>query len=221
MLEQINKIEEEIMCGNFSHRPKSNVRSSIVWTAYHEILDKDGAIIRNFFYCTKCHAVTHQSTRGTTTQLLRHPCVRDLMPNAPSDHIQIDQIDFDNLKTAAAKFVCLDLRPFYSVECPGFQEVVMAAVRLGQKYPQLNKDDLIKNFPGRKAVENEVYKEALDSKDHMKCLLREAINYGGLGCTLDLWTDKYKHNTWRSLQIFALSKTHTLNQNALYFTWAI
>lgn len=197
--ERIIKIEEEIIRGNYSHHPKSKARASIVWTVYHEIHDNDGAPIINFFYCTKCQAITHSSAKGTTTQLLRHECVKSLMQSTSSDHIKIDQIDFDNLKTAAAKFVCLDLRPFYSVECPGFQEVIMAGVRLGQKYPQLKKDDLIKNFPGRQAVENEVYKEALESKEHMKYLLREAVNYGGLGCTLDLWTDKYKHNTYMAI----------------------
>lgn len=102
------------------------------------------------------------------------------MPNTSSDHIKIEQIDFENLKTAFAKFVCLDLRPFYSVECPGFQEAIMAGVKLGQKYPNFKRDDLVKNMPGRQAVENTVIIEALESKEHMKNLLRESTNFGGL-----------------------------------------
>lgn len=33
----------------------------------------------------------------------------------------------------------------------------------------------------------------------MKSLLKNAINQGGLGCTLILWTDKYKHNTYMAM----------------------
>lgn len=198
LLARITEIKEKIDCGNFSHRPKSNARSSIVWNVFNEIVDSDGVIVKDFFYCTKCQAI-NQSMKGTTTQLLRHSCVVKLMPGTSSDRIKIDQTDFDNLKTAAAKFVCLDLRAFHSVECPGFQEMVMAGVKLGQKYPQFNRDDLIKNLPGRKAIEREVYVEAQKSKEHMKYLLRESIKLGGLGCTLDLWTDKYKHNTYMAM----------------------
>lgn len=103
------------------------------------------------------------------------------------------------LKIVAAKFVCLDLRPFYSVQCPGFQEVVMAGVKLGQKYPHSEKEDLLKNLPSRNTIKNMVNNEALDSKEHMKYLLEHCMNLGGMGCTLDLWTDKYKHNTYMAM----------------------
>lgn len=99
----------------------------------------------------------------------------------------------------AAKFVCLNLRPFNSVECLGFHEIVMAGVKLGQKYPTLTKDDLARNIPGRKAVTDMVTADALHSKKYITCAFREAITLGGLGCTLDLWTDKYKHNTYMAM----------------------
>lgn len=131
---------------------------------------------------------------GATTQLLRHPCVAN--PNNP---MKIDQSDFENLKIAGAKFVSLDLRSFNSVACPGFHEIVWAGVRLGQKYPNLTKDELIQNFPDRQTIKQTVTKEAFDSKEYMKCLLKKAIDQGGLGCFLDLWTDRYKHNSYMAI----------------------
>lgn len=152
-------------------------------------------LIKNFYYCTKCQSIKYVKS-GATTQLLRHTCVAELDPKKLR---KIDQIDFENLKNAAAKFVCLDLRPFRSIECPGFYEIIMASIKLGRKYPNLTKEDLISNFPGRKTIKETVSAVAMESKEHMKYLLRSAINQGGFGCTLDLWTDRYKHNTYMAL----------------------
>lgn len=184
--------------GEYTHRPKTNARGSIVWTVFDEIIDENNVAEKNFFYCTNCKTV-HYSISSTTTQLLRHSCVMKLLPRTSNDYIKLDQTDIENLKLAAAKFVSLDLRPFYSVECPGFEEMISAAMRIGQKYPNLTKDDLIKNMPGRKEVKQMITTEAHDSKEQMKCLLRKAINQGGLGCTYDLWTDNYRHNTYMAM----------------------
>lgn len=194
---QLALLKRELDCGNYSHGPKVNIRTSTVWSVFDEIFDDNGTMVPNFVYCKKCRTIKYIKSTATTTQLLRHSCVKE--GPTPAECIKIDKIDADNLKKAAAKFVALDLRPFHSVECPGFQELCMEFVKLGQKYPEMTKNDLVENLPGRKAVRNMVTTDALESKEHMKCLLRKAINQGGLGCTLDLWTDKYKHNTYMAL----------------------
>lgn len=171
-------------------------------------------LVHNFFYCTKCQSIKYIKS-GATTQMLRHGCVEELVTKRMS---KIDQTDFENLKNAAAKFVSLDLRPFRSVECPGFHEIVMAAVQIGQKYPNLTRDDLISNFPGRKTIKETVSAVAHESKEHMKYLLRSAIDQGGLGCTLDLWTDRFKHNTYMALTAnFCIVQDEHIEQKRLIF----
>lgn len=217
LIARIIELKEKINSGSYSHRPKSNARKSVVWSIFNEIVDEDGAIINNFFHCTDCQAI-NQSIKGTTTQLLRHPCVRKLMPSASGDRVKIDQIDFDNLKTATAKYVCLGLHSFYSVECPGFQDVIMAGVKLGQKYPDITRDDLLSCLPGRKAIKNAVIREAMESKEHIKCLFKKSIRSGGMGCTLDLWTDKYKHNTYMAMTAhFCTVEDTSIEQNRIVF----
>lgn len=208
------EIESEI----YSHRPKTNIRSSPLWSIFNEIFDDENQLVRNFVYCRKCGVIKYLKNASTTTQLLRHRCVIDIMPSFSVESIKIDQSAFDELKKAAAKFVCLDLRPFHSVECPGFLELVMAGVKLGQKYPQMTKDDLVKNFPGRKAIKDMVTADALDSKESMKRLLRKAIDQGGLGCTIDLWSDKYKHNTYMAMTAnFCYALDEKIDQKRLVF----
>lgn len=55
------------------------------------------------------------------------------------------------------------------------------------------------NFPGRKAVKNMVAIDAIESKEIITNLFRQAITQGGFGTTLDLWTDKFKHNTYMAM----------------------
>lgn len=197
IIAQILSLKQEIDCGNYSHRSKVNMRTSPVWAAFDEIIDDGGALIPNFVLCKHCDTIKYIKSAATTTQLLRHSCVKDGMLSA--ECTKIDKTDADNLKKAMAKFVSLDLRPINSVECPGFQELFVECVKLGQKYPAMTKNDVIENIPGRKAVKNMITTDALDSKERIKCLLRKAIDQGGLGCTLDLWTDKYKHNTYMAI----------------------
>lgn len=190
-------LKEGLESGIYSHRIKADARTSPVWNIFHEIFNDEDELEMHFVYCTKCHAIKY-TRNATTTQLLRHDCVVEMIPGTSSG-IKVDRIDFENMKNAAAKFVSLDLRPFNAVECPGFYEIVMAGVKLGQKYPNLTKDDLLSNFPRRKAIKDMVAKDATESKNYMKSLLRKAIEQGGLGCTADLWTDKYKHNSYMAM----------------------
>lgn len=73
------KIEEysrKLMSKNFTHGVKPGVKTSSVWNVFHQIFDDEGNIIHQFYFCTKCNDVVYSSRpNGSTTQLLRHPCV--------------------------------------------------------------------------------------------------------------------------------------------------
>lgn len=149
-----------------------------------------------FYYCISCDGVvfSHHAATGSTMQLLRHKCVQ-----YREKELKIDNKHFDGLKKAAAKFICMDLRPFKAVECDGLQELVMAGVKLGKKYPKLSMADLKRSFPTRNTVKNMVTSEAHDAKESIKALFKQAIKNGGFGCTLDLWSDNYKHNSYLAM----------------------
>lgn len=101
-------------------------RSSV----FNQIFDSDTKVlVKKIFYCTKCQSVKYVKF-GATTQLLRHSCTSELMQNTL---IKSDQTDFENSKIAVGS---------------------MKLLWLGQNYPHLTKDELIKSFPGRKTVKN-------------------------------------------------------------------
>lgn len=180
---------------DYNHKPKESARNSIIWKIFHVIVDDEGNEVDAFYYCLSCHDIVYSpyAVQGSTVQLLRHACV-------PSQReFKIDFSDHEELMKAASKFVNLDLRPFYALECQGLLELVMAGVKLGKKYPSMTIDELKKNFPSRNSVKKMVSSEAECAKDLIKKLFEKSKINGGFGCTLDLWSDQYKHYTYMAM----------------------
>lgn len=199
--EYTDQIETEI----FTHREKKDVRTSSVWNVFHEIVDDSGNSIEQFYFCTKCKTVQHSARScGSTTKLLRHPCV-----NPPERSVK---------NVNAAKFVCMDLRPFNALECSGLRELFLAGTELGKKYPTMQNKDFLEIFPSRHTVKTIITDEASRAKEAIKILFRESIKQGGLGCTLDLWSDKFKSNTYMAMtaNVYLIRDDH-IEQKRLVF----
>lgn len=173
-------------------------------------------MVEDYFQCIICREVVHSSKRrGSTTELLRHHCVETALSNP----LPVSKFDHEVVKNAAAKFIAYDLRPFNAVECPGFQEIFLAGVELGQKYPLLGMDDFKRVLPSRHTVKNTIKEVAQNAKVCMTSLFREAIQQYGFGSTLDLWTDSYKHNTYMAMtaNIYLLRNTGIENKRLVFY----
>lgn len=194
---EMTQVEIEAqMFVNYVHEEKKNARHSPIWNTFHKIFNNDGDEVIGFYYCIKCNKVVYSphAVSGSTAQLLRHGCILKEPPR-----MEINQTEFDVLKKAAAKLVALDLRPLQTVECPGLQGLVMAGVNLGKKYPDMTIDDLRRVFPSRNTIRSTLESEAQGAKDSIKILFRKAIENGGFGSTLDLWSDSYKYNSYLAM----------------------
>lgn len=193
---KIAEYSEEIKIENYTHRAKSNIRSSSVWEVIHEIVDDTGNAIDQFYFCTECEAVLYSArSSGSTTKLLRHACA-----NRPARiEMNVNPNDLDKIKRAAAKFICMDLRPFNALECTGLQELVWVATELGKKYPTITRERFFQLFPCRNTVKSIISDGAVRAKNEMKVLFKKSMEQDGLGCTMDMWTDRYKANTYMAM----------------------
>lgn len=212
---KIAEYSQNIKDAFYTHREKLGVRTSPVWDFFHEIIDSEDNVVEQFYFCVKCEGIIYsQRPSGNTTKLLRHPCV------TPSEHadMKINSKEFEDIKRAAAKFVCLDLRPFNAVECTGLRELITAGVKLGKKYPQIKLENFLENFPSRNTVKAIIADEANRAKAAIKIVFKEALKQGGLGCTLDLWTDRFKSNTYIAMtaNVFLLRET-CIEQKSIVF----
>lgn len=213
--EKISEIKTQIEILNYTHQPKSDARNSPVWQTFHTINDVDGYEIEGFYYCTGCDTIEYSPRHGgSTTQLLRHKCV-----TVTKSDVRFDTADFDELKRAAAKFICSNLQSFRALECPGLRDIVMAGVRLGKKNPKMSMDDLSFIFPSRNTVKSVVESEAQLAKESIRSLFRKVIDQsGGFGCTFDMWTDKIKHNSYLAMTAnMFFANDHNIEQRRLVF----
>lgn len=213
MKTRANEYSSRIIDGIYSHRAKKNSRSN-VWNIFHELIDDNGDVVDNFYFCTKCDSIEYSyRSGGNTTQLLRHPCI-----TPSSVAVNINPKDIDNLKQATAKFVCLDLRPYNAVECIGLRELVMAGVEIGKKFPTIKSADFFSQFPSRYSTKGVIADMAIRAKSAISVVFEESIKQGGLGCTLDLWTDNFKSNSYMAMtaNVFLLRDTH-IEQKRLVF----
>lgn len=193
------KIEEytvQIKNEIYTHRPKENARKSVVWNVFHEILDDKDNAVEQFYYCIECQTVLHSARiGGSTTKLLRHSCV---VPAARNE-VNINDKDLETIKRAAAKFICINLRPLNAIDCTGLRELFLAGAELGQKYPTMNTEDILQVIPSRNTIKGMIADEAMRARDAIKILFRAGVEQGGIGCTLDLWTDDHKSNSYMAM----------------------
>lgn len=190
---RIAELHEKIQLKTYTYQKREGFKSD-VWDVFYIILDESGKEIEQFFYCIRCSEIEYSArSGGSTTQLLRHPCV------CKSESASIDNLSVEKLKKAAAKFICCDLRPMNAIEGDGIREIFMAGIELGKKYPKVNTENLAACLPSRKSVKTIINQEADDAKQRIKAIFKSAVAEGGFGCTLDMWTDKYKHNTYMAM----------------------
>lgn len=192
---RIIELRENLNSNLFSHRKNNDARSSIVWNIFHIIIDDKGDDVDQFYYCTECTEIKYIRSDGSTTQLLRHSCVQTTDESTTKFHSKL----IENLNKAAAKFICLDLRPMNAVEGEGLRELFMAGIKLGQKYPKVNALTLLNKFPSRKSVKTVITAEAHEAKQIIKAIFKSGIAEGGFGCTIDLWSDNHKHNSYMGM----------------------
>lgn len=63
----------------------------------------------------------------------------------------------------------------------------------------MSNEHFLEIFPCRNTVKKYVSDEAVRAKSEMKKLFAEAIKQGGLGCTLDLGSDRYQSNSYLAM----------------------
>lgn len=92
-----------------------------------------------------------------------------------------------------------------AIEGDGVREIFMAGIEFGKKYPKMNTENLAAYLPSRKSVKTKITQQADDAKQRIKAIFKLAVAEGGFGCTRDMWTDKYKHNTYMAMTAEYLS----------------
>lgn len=148
-------------------------------------------IIRYFFVCVTCKDVIHNPSLDVNTTLFHRHIRFDNKDKTRK--ILVQKEDREQLKLAAAKFVCKDLRPYYAIECDSLIDLCNAIMAFGQKYTKASRNDLIEALPSRNTVKLAINGIANERRKQIADILNKTKEFGGFAATTDNWTDNYKH----------------------------
>lgn len=120
----------------------------------------------------------------------------------PQKRIKFDDNDKKSIYQASAKFISLDLRPFRAIEGSGLNDLLVAAMKSGKKYPLITEEDLKMIIPSSNTIRNRVQENANNARETIKLSLKNAIKtIGAIGCTVDLWADDFVHLSYISVVV--------------------
>lgn len=113
------------------------------------------------------------------------------------ERIYRNMICIDAVRDAATEFIVRDIRPFYALEGEGLQNLLKTMIHVGKKYPRLALDYIKRLIPSRFTMRRHTDKKTIDAIKMIKTDLAKSIqSVGGFSCTLDLYSHRYRCNTY-------------------------
>lgn len=174
------------------------------------MFDDKSKQIANTYYCTTCNkAIYNANSDSNTNMFLRHKCMVQSTDKKMKMMIQNDTKE--EFKTAAAKFIAKDLRPYSAIEGHGLFDLCTACMKFGQRYKHATSDDLRGAIPCRNTVKAAIQKSTDEIKIDIRKILSEAKLVGGIAITSDTWTDKFKNLTY----ICLVAHCNTIGQKGI------
>lgn len=168
---------------------------------FHEVYSVEtGLQIDGFIACTKCPKVLRYTSKTGTTNALTHFGKHETVQQTATldsfvmkEKFSISAADKTNLIEAGVSLVSKDLRPFSTVEGEGMIDFAHAIWKLGAKYGNIKREELVDKMPCARTISRNVRIKAKDKKVEMHQLLLNALERSPfITVTCDIWQDNYK-----------------------------
>ncbi|CAF2801081.1 unnamed protein product [Rotaria sp. Silwood2] len=193
-------------------------------------------VIKNFATCRSCYA-TYVYTYGSTKSLNSHKCSKESsISTSPSTKspflsLKINRSFSEKKKTLTslvALWVCQSIRPISIVEDEGFLNIIKqcvswnggeTSIKIFNRYSLLyffllaplsniNDNDIL---PSRSTITREINRQANDIRERLGVILRKAAKQECLAISPDLWSDKFKQNSYLGLTAHFVDDQHILH----------
>ncbi|CAF5125695.1 unnamed protein product, partial [Rotaria sp. Silwood1] len=175
-------------------------------------------VIKNFATCRSCYA-TYVFTYGSTKSLNSHKCVKELSSistspstKSPSLNSKINRFSSEKKKTLTsliALWICQSIRPISIVEDEGFLNIIQQYLSWDDgPFNNINGNDI---SPSRPTITREINRQANDIRERLGVILRKAAKQECLAISPDLWSDKFKQNSYLGLTAHFVDDQHILH----------
>lgn len=201
-------------------RKSVNKIKSKVWQSFSLVFDKrTDKLIKNYVRCHKCSNFCAYNGE-TTSKLLKHKCkdhgqptINDFISNSSKISAHFSKNEITAIRDAAVEFIVKDIRPFYAVEGDGLQSLIKTIAKISRNHPNLSDTDIERLIPSRKVVRSRVDDKGIEAHEMIKTDLARAIETtGGFCCMIDLYSDRYKCNSYLGI----VAKLNIIEENEIH-----
>jgi hypothetical protein len=193
-------------------------KKSGVWEAFGIVYDR-GNVKLDYAACKSCNKVyTFKTTTGTAT-ISKHKC-RVLASEVAAvkvffkKHI-ITKQEKEMMTVTAANYYATDMRPFESLSGLGLKALIQTALDIGSSSTgRVTIDELLTNLT---TVSRNVDSHAWNGREKLILVLKKHFDSGlNVACTLDLWMNAVKKNSYMSITIHYIDEMFNLYARTLH-----
>jgi hypothetical protein len=207
---------------------KSGTNKAVIWRTFGVVVFAANGQKTDYAACKACLTVyTFKSNTGTSS-LIRHVCDPQPLEQQQTSRGQgIMNVHFrrgnasreekQKLTTAIADFCAVDMRPFAVVGGTGFRVMMQTALDIAVANPSCGRllvDELIAS---PKTIRLNVETRAAAGRQILSGILEKHLATGeGICCTLDLWTDSVRKNSYMSITAHYVDRHFELHDRTLH-----
>jgi hypothetical protein len=193
-------------------------KKSGVWEAFGIVYDHSNVKL-DYATCKSCNKVyTFETSTGTAT-VSKHKCPIPASKVVAAKvlfkkHIVTKQ-EKETMTVALVDYYAIDMRPFESLSGLGFKALIQTALDIGSSSTgRVTIDEL---FANPTMVSCNVDSRARNGCDKLTLVLKKHFDSGlNMECTLDLWTDAVKKNSYMSITIHYIDEMFNLYARTLH-----
>jgi len=211
------------------HDPKSNGglyvirnngpgKKSGVWEAFGIVYDRSNVKL-DYVACKSCNKVYTFKTNTSTATISKHKCPVPASEVAAAKvffkkHIVTKQ-EKEMMTTATTDYCTTDMRPFESLSGLGLKALIQMTLDIGSSSTgRVTIDKLLTNPT---TVSRNVDSRAWNGREKLTLVLKKHFDSGlNVACTLDLWTDAIKKNSYMSITIHYINEMFNLYVRTLH-----
>jgi hypothetical protein len=204
--------------GEYVIRNNGPGKKSGVWEAFGIVYDRSNVKL-DYAACKSCNKVyTFKTSTGMAT-ISKHKCL------VPASEVAAAKVFFkkyivtkqekETMTVVAADYYMTDMRPFESLSGLGLKALIQMALDIGSSSTgRVTIDEL---FANSTTVSRNVDSRARNDREKFTLVLKKHFDSGlNVACTLDLWTDAVKKNSYMSITIHYIDEMFNLYARTLH-----
>ena len=192
---------------------KVGPKDSVCWNSFAKLMSKKQFL--NVVQCKKCKIFYRYHAKNGSSTLNKHHLECSGQPAITSMAISTKKLlkeDKELLKTAQANFSIMSLSPFAIHENPGLYKLADEFIRIGAKYGRIKSEEILFS---RNTIASHCQDLGRECTEKLMNKITNVIANGNFCLMADIWTSKYKRDSFLGIHVQYLNENFQLRNQVL------